>query len=119
MACFSLVITFSAFGQSGCYVPYQDKIYIPIRVVFVDVYILSNGYSTTCPIGSTRSTLFYSVSSSGSTSCTVLGGIGGALVANGVIRSYSIMNCPIDDYAWFLIASSASIAFLKIRKKKD
>ena len=37
----------------------------------------------------------------------------------GVRGSFTMVACPIDDYAWLLVVSSASMLFFKIRNRKD
>ena len=46
--------------------------------------------------------------------------LNGLLLANGIEVHYSYaFPCPIDDYAWLLVVSSASMLFFKIRNRKD
>jgi len=110
-------------AQTGCYVASENKIYYPVsNILGLHVALLSNSSPTTCPPGSTPATLVYvpsysmspppcSIVASLTIPLTVLGG--------GVVRNYTIMNCPIDDYAWLLVVSSASMLFFKIRNRKD
>lgn len=125
MKCLKVIFTFllifasvDIFAQTGCYVSTMDRIYTPV-IPGLNVALLSGFYNTNCPPGSTTSTLFANVSSSGSTSCTIVASLGGTVLASGFVRNYTMLQCPIDDYSWILIASSASLAFFKIRKRKD
>lgn len=110
------------FAQTGCYVASENKIYYPVsNILGIRVALLSNASPTTCPPGSTPATLVYVPAYSMSApSCSIVASLTIPLtvLGGGVVRNYTVMNCPIDDYAWVLIASSASVLFFKIRRRK-
>ncbi len=40
-------------------------------------------------------------------------------LVQGKVATPAMVACPIDDYAWLLVVSSASMLFFKIRNRKD
>ncbi|RYF23671.1 MAG: hypothetical protein EOO42_06795 [Flavobacteriales bacterium] len=120
---FLLCLFFFLHGKAqsgrGCYVASTNTIYFPIiEVGELRVALLSNGRPTICPPGSTTATLVYLPASSGTSGCTIVASlIPLTLLTPGVVRDFRVVNCPIDDYAWLLVLSSASIVAFKIRRK--
>jgi hypothetical protein len=95
----------------------HHRIYTPITVLFIEVYILANAHPTTCPEGSTSATQVYVPALTGSTSCQILLSVGGSLAATGVIRNYTITNCNLDDYSWALGLGASVFGVLVIRRR--
>lgn len=53
------------------------------------------------------------------TTSLALGNIGLLATNEGQEVTFDYLLCPIDDYAWLLVVSSASMLFFKIRNRKD
>lgn len=105
---FVLIMFFcqNVFSQTGCYVASQNRLY-------VNTGDLNNCaiYYTYCPNDSPSGSVA-AVSPTGSTTCNYCNG-----EPNGVLRSYVVTHCPLDDYLWLVILPLSLFGFQLIRRK--
>jgi hypothetical protein len=112
-------ISLKANAQQGCYVAATNLIYTDPVLRLNNDFVLPSPHSTVCAAGSTTSTIVYRPSPSGTTICGILASITGPLLASGVLRNYTITNCPLDDYLPLLFVPIALVAVWRIKKQKE
>lgn len=69
--------------------------------------------SQTCPTPSTPANLYAKIQSTSSLSCT----IGVDIFNPGTRVTYTILNCPLDDFLPILVAPIILMAVIKIKKR--
>ncbi|TBO42173.1 hypothetical protein [Pedobacter kyonggii] len=115
-----LAIPFAGKSQTGCYVASENKIYFPVvSILTLNVALLSNSHSTTCPAGSTSATQVYIPSPTGSAACSIVVSLTNLTILNsGVMRGYTITNCNLDDYSWALGLGAGVFGFVLIKRRQ-
>ena len=117
-------------AQSGCFITSTQMVYTTpdnstlgnaiAHLLGYQFYSPNSGTPPTTLCVNFKKTVYVTTSSNCGVCLNGYGFLGACQgQASGKVANASIVDCPIDDYAWLLIASSASIAFLKIRKKKE
>lgn len=96
----------NAFSQTGCYVASQNRIYTNTGDPNNCLY-----YFTFCPNDSPSKSVA-AVDPTGTTTCTYCNN-----QPSGVLRNYTVQQCPIDDYLWLLLFPLSLVGFQLIKRK--
>jgi hypothetical protein len=115
---FFACITFRAEAQQSCYDASQNVIYTNPFLRVGNAFVAPISHSTVCASGSTTSTTFYKPQGTGTIQCTIVTsiGIGGSILATGVLRDYTIVNCPLDDYLPYLFIGISALTVYYLKK---
>ncbi|RZK19731.1 MAG: hypothetical protein EOO43_11550 [Flavobacterium sp.] len=115
----SIFTSFNSLAQSGCllsdgrlFTTYQGGGILPRLYNSSPSISLAPGYCSWGPTSSTSCNVCL-----GSINVISLVCLGGPVVA-GHSGNYTMIQCPIDDYAWLLVLSTASIVLFKIKNNR-